>query len=145
MRLAAKIGVGVLAVLALIQVVRPSRSNPPVTADLQAAPEVKEVLRRACYNCHSNETRWPWYSHVAPVSWLLSHDVQDGRKDLNFSTWGTLSGPEQAEERGEIAESIAEGDMPPWYYVPMHPDARLSATDRSLLNAWAGPARGEHR
>ncbi len=145
MRLAAKIGVGVLAVLALIQVVRPSRSNPPVTADLQAAPEVKEVLRRACYDCHSNETRWPWYSHVAPVSWLLSHDVQDGRKDLNFSTWGTLSGPEQAEERGEIAESIAEGDMPPWYYVSMHPDARLSPTDRSLLNAWAGPARGEHR
>lgn len=142
---AAKVGVGMLAVLALIQVVRPSRSNPPVTADLQAPPEVKDVLRRACYDCHSNETRWPWYSHVAPVSWLLSHDVQDGREELNFSAWGSLSAPEQEEQRGKIAESIAEGDMPPWYYVPMHPDARLSATDRSLLNAWAGPDRGAHR
>lgn len=145
MRPAAKIGIGVLAVLALIQVVRPSRSNPPVTADLQASPEVEQVLRRACYDCHSNETRWPWYSHVAPVSWLLSHDVQAGRKELNFSEWGTLSSSEQAEQRGGIAESIAEGEMPPWYYLPMHPDARLSAADQSLLSAWAGPAGGGHR
>ncbi len=145
MRLAAKIGVGVLAVLALIQVVRPPRGNPPVAADLQASPEVKRVLRRACYDCHSNETIWPWYSHVAPVSWLVSYDVQAGRKALNFSDWGTLSAAEQAELRGEIAESIAEGEMPPWYYSPMHPDARLSPADVSLLDAWTGPSRGGGR
>lgn len=145
MRLAAKIGVGVLGILALIQIVRPPRENPPVAADLQAPPEVESLLRRACYDCHSNETRWPWYSHVAPVSWLVSHDVQAGRKELDFSSWGTLSPEEQGEQRGEIAESIAEGDMPPWYYLPMHPDARLSASDRSLLDTWTGPARGENR
>lgn len=142
MRLAAKIGVGALAVLALIQIVRPPRGNPPVTTDMPAPPDVKQVLRRACYDCHSNETTWPWYSHVAPVSWLVSYDVQAGRKALNFSDWGTLSASEQAKQRGEIAESIGEGEMPPWYYLPMHREARLSAADVSLLDAWTRPTRG---
>jgi hypothetical protein len=82
---------------------------------------------------------------AALVSWLVSHDVRAGRKELDFSIWGTLSLAEQAEERGEIAESLAKGEMPPWYYNPMHPDARLSAVDQKLVDAWTGPSRGENR
>src|SRR5260370_21785207 len=82
----------VLAAVALIvaQFFRVDRSNPPVASDLRAPPDVKGILRRACYDCHSNETRWPWYTHVAPVSWLMAYDVHEGRHRLNYSNWGKL-------------------------------------------------------
>ena len=140
MRLAGKIGLVALATFAAIQAIRVDQSNPPVTADLQAPPAVKEVLRRACYDCHSNETRWPWYGHVAPTSWLLHHDVFEGREALDFSEWGTLSPAVQAQRERDVVESIAEGEMPLWYYLPLHPSARLSAADKSVLDAWAAPA-----
>jgi hypothetical protein len=140
-RLAAKIGLGVLATLAVIQIVRLPRSNPPVAADLRAPLDVKGVLERSCYDCHSNETRWPWYSRVAPVSWLVHHDVEAGRKALNFSDWNALPVAQQSKKGREIAESVAEGEMPPWYYVVLHPSAALSASDKSRIEAWAKPIR----
>jgi hypothetical protein len=140
--LPAKIALGVFAVLGLLQVVRFDRTNPPVTADLQAPPDVERVLRRSCYDCHSNETVWPWYSAVAPMSWLLHHDVTAGRDLLNFSEWGALPPQEQAKERREIVESVQEGEMPPWYYVvPMHPSARLTPAETGLLERWAATGR----
>jgi hypothetical protein len=103
----------------------------PVGAELGA------VLRRSCYDCHSNETAWPWYSRVAPVSWLLAHDVGEGREYVNYSTWNRLSEAQQAEAIHESWEHVDEGDMPPWYYVLMHREAGLSDADRELLRAWA--------
>lgn len=130
-------GLSVLAVLIVIQFVPVDTSNPPVTADIPSSPEVKAVLRRACYDCHSNETRWPWYSRVAPASWLTARDVREGRAELNFSTWNEYSTQQRVKKIKESWEEVAEGEMPPWFYLPAHRDARLSAEDRVLLRDWA--------
>jgi hypothetical protein len=127
-----------------IQFVPINRTNPPEQGDFRASTEVVSVLRRACYDCHSNETMWPWYSRVAPLSWVIAHDVNQGRAVLNFSTWSQLSAEKQAEAMKESWEEIAEGKMPTWYYVVLHPEARLSMNDRSILGAWSGsPATGQ--
>lgn len=123
--------------LGAIQLVPVDRTNPPVETEVPATAEVRPVLRRGCYGCHSNETVWPWYSRVAPVSWLIAHDVHDGRKEMNLSTWNRYTAKQQIKKLTESWDEIAEGDMPPWYYVPLHPDARLSAHDQALLRAWS--------
>jgi heme-binding protein len=123
-----------------IQFVPVSRTNPPVQGDFRGSTEVVSVLRRACYDCHSNETVWPWYSRVAPLSWVIAHDVIEGRAALNFSTWDQLSPQKQAEAVKESWDEITEGKMPTWYYVAVHPEARLSANDQSVLRAWSGSA-----
>ena len=125
-----------------IQLVPVSRTNPPVQGDFRGSTEVVSVLRRACYDCHSNETVWPWYSRVAPLSWVIAHDVNEGRAALNFSTWNQLSAEKQAEAMKESWEEVAEGKMPTWYYVALHPEARLSANDQSVLRGWSGSAAG---
>lgn len=138
----ARIGVfSVLGLLLLAQLVPVERRNPPVESEVDAPPEVVSVLRRACYDCHSNETVWPWYSRVAPVSWLVARDVKVGREELNYSAWERYSAEERAEWRGETWEDVAEGEMPPALYLWMHPDARLSEADRGLLRSWAGGSR----
>jgi cytochrome c551/c552 len=114
------------------------RSNPPVQEDIAAPPQVKAILKRACYDCHSNETIWPWYSHVAPVSWLLAWDVHEGREELNFSTWNRYSPKKRNKLIKEIWEEIQEGEMPPWFYLPLHPEADLSDQDHRALQEWAG-------
>ena len=140
-----KIATVTLSVLALallaIQLVPVERSNPPVETEVPASPEVRSILRRACYDCHSNETRWPWYSWIAPVSWLVAHDVHEGREELNFSTWNRLSSKKQVDLLDESWEEVEEGEMPPWFYLPPHPDARLSPDDRAALRAWSRSAR----
>lgn len=128
---------GVLVTLVAIQFVPINQSNPPVESDITTAPEVKAVLRRACYDCHSHETVWPWYSQVAPLSWLITNDVREGRAELNFSTWQRYSTQEQVKKLKENWDEVAEGTMPPWAYRVLHPEARLSAQDRALLQHWA--------
>jgi hypothetical protein len=137
-------GVGIFAVLFLIvaQFVKINRTNPPVESDVQAPANVKSALRTACYDCHSNETTWPWYSHVAPVSWLLAYDVSEGREELNFSTWQRYDAATQLKKLKETIETINEGEMPPWYYSIIHPDARLSEDARRAIVAWASPGPG---
>ncbi len=137
-RFAKRALVALLAVGLLAQLVPVDRTNPPVTADLQAPEDVRAVLRRACYDCHSNETTWPWYSRVAPISWLVAHDVDEAREHMNFSTWGTLSADEQEHLREEAWEEVEEGEMPLWFYVPLHAEAKLDDADRAVLQAWAG-------
>jgi hypothetical protein len=129
--------VALLVALGAIQLVPVDTSNPPVTADVPASPAVKGILRRACYDCHSNETQWPWYGRIAPVSWLLARDVREGRAELNFSTWNQYSTQQRVKKLKESWEEVAEGEMPPWFYLPVHRDARLSADDRTLLRQWA--------
>jgi hypothetical protein len=130
-------GLVLLVALVAIQLVPVETSNPPVTGDVPTSAAVKAVLRRACYDCHSNETLWPWYSRIAPVSWLLARDVREGRAELNFSTWNRYSTQQQVKKLKESWEKVAEGEMPPWFYLPVHRDARLSAEDRVLLRQWA--------
>ncbi len=102
-------GLALALLVAGIQLWPVGRTNPAVTADLRAAPEVQRILRKSCYDCHSNETRWPWYAYVAPVSWLVVHDVKEGRDELNFSSWEELS-PQRKKRRAEKAiDEIEEG------------------------------------
>ena len=121
----------------VIQLIPVDRSNPPVETDLPASPVVKAILKRVCYDCHSNETVWPWYSQMAPFSWLLAWDVQEGREELNFSRWNRYSPKERTKKVKEIWEEIEEGEMPPWLYLPLHPEARLSAEERAVVQEWA--------
>ncbi|MEO7192985.1 MAG: heme-binding domain-containing protein [Vicinamibacterales bacterium] len=123
--------------LVLVQFIRADRSNPPPEIEMPAPPEVQTILRRSCYDCHSNQTRWPWYSNVAPVSWVVARDVHQGRQHLNLSTWNRLSLEKQPRAIREIWEQVAEGEMPMSLYLPLHPDARLSADDKATLLAWA--------
>jgi len=119
---------GVVAVFLLIQLVPYGRdhTNPsggrPISWN---SPRTEELMRGACMDCHSNETQWPWYSNVAPVSWLVQRDVEEGRDRLNLST--------DAPEVEEMIHAIDEGEMPPLQYKPAHPDARLSDRERQEL------------
>src|SRR5258705_3723702 len=131
---------GAAAVLALANLVPLSRSNPPVEQEVDAPPGARAVLERSCFDCHSNQTRWPWYAWVAPASWLLSHDVNEARGHMNFSTWNRYDAQERAEHLEEIAEVVEEGEMPPWFYLPLHPKARLSQSDAAAIHAWTGEA-----
>ena len=129
---------GLAAVFVVAQLVPASRTNPPVEQEVDASPEARAVLERSCYDCHSHATRWPWYSRVAPASWLLAYDVSEAREHLNFSTWGRYDQEEREENLEEIAEVLEEGEMPPWFYLPLHPDARLSPADLAAVRAWTG-------
>ena len=127
----------IVVVFVAMQLVPLDRSNPPVSAEVAAPPDARAVLRRACYDCHSNETVWPWYAWVAPVSWLVARDVHEGRRELNFSVWGRYTTKEQVKKLKETWETVEEGEMPPWYYLPLHRNARLSAQDKAVLQRWA--------
>ena len=129
-----------LALVIVIQFVPVERDNPPVTAGIAATntpPEVLAILRRSCFDCHSNESVWPWYAYVAPVSWLVARDVEEGRAELNFSTWGEYDAVERASKASTAIEEIEEGKMPLPKYLRMHSEARLSPEDIDRLRRWA--------
>lgn len=134
---------GAVLVLAAVQFVPVDRSNPPVETEIPAPENVRAVLRRACYDCHSNESVWPWYSRVAPVSWLVARDVREGRKELNFSTWNLYVEKRRLRKMKEIRDEVAEGEMPPWFYVAAHREAALSDEDVALLNRWTLAEAGQ--
>ena len=124
--------IAALVVFGLIQLVPYGRShtNPPVTAEpVWDIPQTQALAVRACFDCHSNLTTWPWYSNIAPVSWLVQRDVDQGRRRLNFSQWRALR------ESGELSEVVSRGSMPPWFYVIQHPGANLSAAEKTQLEA----------
>lgn len=136
MKLLPKLTLGLVVVLLGMQLVRPEKTNPPVTGEVTAPAEVLPLLRRACYDCHSNETKWPWYADVAPVSWLVVHHTDDGRKHLNFSTWASYEPKKQAHKLEECEELVQSGDMPMPGYVALHPEAKLSDAEKATLLAW---------
>jgi Haem-binding domain len=135
-------GLVIVIVLILSQAIRIDRSNPPVRSDISAGPAIQPILRRACYNCHSNETVWPWYSRVAPASWLVGSDVSEGRQLLNFSEWGSYAADVRSRKLAGITKEIQEGEMPPWYYSIAHSESRLSQSERDQIVAWAIEAAG---
>lgn len=132
----------ILAVLIIafvgIQFVPVQRTNPQVAGEIEAPVEVMDILRRSCYDCHSNETVWPWYSYVAPLSWKIVHDVDEGRDEMNFSEWSGYSDRKRAKKIHEVWEEVDEGEMPLWFYTPLHSEAELSAADKETLHKWAG-------
>jgi Haem-binding domain len=110
--------------------------NPKSQPPLPEKPEVVAILKRACYDCHSHEVKWVWYTRVAPASWLVARDVIEGRKGINFSEW-----PEDDDDRQfnreAVWESVEDGSMPLWFYTPLHPEAVLTDADKAILKAWA--------
>jgi len=128
----------VLVVLGLvgIQFVPVDRSNPPVTGEVSAGDQVMIVLRSSCYDCHSNETRWPWYSQVAPVSWRVAEHVREAREKLNFSEWQGLPVADREKALERIWEEIEKGAMPLSDYLRMHPEAALTEPQREAMRRW---------
>ena len=125
------VGAG-LVLFVLIQLIPIGRNhtNPPVVSEPNwDSPATRELAKIACFDCHSNETVWPWYSNVAPVSWLIYNDVVEGRSRMNFSDWNRDRQP----SIGEIIGELEEGGMPPAQYLLMHPNANLSAADKQAL------------
>jgi hypothetical protein len=101
---------------------------------------ISAILRTSCYDCHSNQTTYPWYSKVAPASWLLAKDIRDGREDLNFSDWGSLGKRRQIGNLRKIKEEVSSGAMPLRNYLIIHRRAKLSAEQKSALVKWTGDA-----
>jgi hypothetical protein len=131
---------GLVAVVIVIQFIPVDRSHPPAQAEIEAPPEVMEILRTACYDCHSYETEWPWYGYVAPLSWWLAHHQEEAREEMNFSDWGLLEHDKRAELEEEIWEEVEEGEMPLPAYRRVHPEARLEERQLRVLESWS---RGE--
>lgn len=129
--------IGTTALLTLIQVIPVDHSDPPVGSLVPAPPSALAVLRKSCWDCHSNETKWPFYAQVAPVTWLVTHDVYDGRRNINFTTWSEYWEEDQGVLIREVGEMVFKGKMPPWFYLPMHPSARLSGSEKQLILDWA--------
>ena len=148
--------VGFIGLIALIQFVPVQHSNPPAADPVVFAdPNAEAIAKRACYDCHSNQTTWPWYSYVAPLSWYSINHVEEGRAQLNFSdVAATLTNARESDDAGEqttvaelaeeSAETINKNEMPPSYYTLIHTDAILSATDKEALIAGINQALASH-
>jgi hypothetical protein len=112
-------------------------TNPTERFPFDGPPAVEAVMRRACFDCHTNETRWPLYARIAPGSWLMARDIHNGRNHLNFSKWADSDDEERQTDRENCWEQVESGEMPPWFYIlPFHPDAKLSAADKATLKAY---------
>jgi hypothetical protein len=112
-------------------------SNPPNRFKVDAPPEVLAILRRSCFDCHSNETHWPLYARIAPGSWLLASDVHKGRNHLNFSEWGSVDEDERQDDLEACWDQVEQGAMPPLKYIyPFHMSAKLSDADKATLKAF---------
>ena len=137
-------GVGCLVVM---QFFGPAKTNPVTDASqtmetrLQVTPPVAAILDRSCNDCHSNKTRWPWYSNVAPVSWFVIDHVDEGRQNLNFSEWGRYTQRDVDGMLKQICREVKAGAMPLSSYTPLHPGSSLSPEDVKTLCAWTDAER----
>ncbi len=136
--------IGLVVVFFLIQFIQPSRTNPPVVpsrsleAHVEVPPEVQTVLKRSCYDCHSSSTVWPWYSHVAPVSWYIAHDVNTARGHVNLQNWeAQINEQEGKEHLGLICKLVREGNMPPADYRFMHKGTDVTPAETAAICAWS--------
>ena len=127
------LGVMIFIILVAIQFIPVSYTNPPVINEPNwDSPETRALVARACFDCHSNETDLPWYSTLAPASWLIYRDINNGREKMNFSEW-RMKSKKVEHSVDEIEELVRNGKMPPWFYLPMHPKAKLSVDEKELL------------
>lgn len=128
--------------LVAIQLYRPARTNPPedpsltLNAHTEVPPDVDSTFARSCNDCHTHKTVWPWYSNVAPLSWLVISDVNDGRRHLNLSEWGKYTPERQQRKLSELCEEVAEGEMPLKQYTWIHEVAGLDGPQRRQICDW---------
>lgn len=133
--------------LVVAQIYKPARTNSPIDHNQQigetlaAEPLIASILDRSCYDCHSNRTVWPWYSYVAPVSWLVLSDVNRGRQRVNFSEWGSCATDKRSKLLEVICKEVTEGDMPPITSTPMHSAAKLTKADAEEICRWTAATR----
>ena len=144
-----KIALGLLAVFAVMQFFRPDKNlaaaapfagPDDITALLPPPPDVRATLAAACYDCHSDHTRYPWYAAVQPLAWWLADHVKDGRRELNFSRFATYSKQRQLDRLGAVADEVRERKMPLSSYTWTHGDAQLTEPQVAALAAWAEAA-----
>jgi len=127
----------------VIQAFRPDRISvnevnaDDVTKKMQVPENVQQILKRSCFDCHSNYTVWPWYSNIAPMSWLVAKDVRNGRAKMNFSEWGKIPAAKQEARLEDICDKIKEDEMPLKEYLLLHGDAKLSQQDKDVLCRWS--------
>lgn len=137
-----KIGLGFIVLLVLIQLIRVDTTNPDVdgvndySIVTNAPDEISDLLKNSCYDCHSNETRHPWYSNIAPVSWMLKNHIDEGREHVNFSEWGNYSFKKKMALQEECMEELEKDKMPLKSYTMIHSNAELSANDKAVLIKW---------
>jgi hypothetical protein len=121
--------------------VKTARSSAPLMAGAGATSEVTAIFERSCQNCHSERTEWPWYSYVAPLSWLIEGDVHDGRSHMNLSGWGAYTDEQKVELLTKMGVDVRNHRMPLPKYLKLHPQARLSDDDVVRLYTWAQSER----
>ena len=144
-----KILIVLLLVLVVIQFIRPAKNaDNTVTAKdvtvLYTVPDsVQLILQKACYDCHSNNTSYPWYSKIQPVAWWLNDHIEEGKEELNFSDFGSRTLPKQAKKLKKLAKEVEEGEMPLDSYTWIHKDAKLTAREKEILITWANNLAGE--
>jgi len=137
-----------IGVIVAVQLIRPARTNPPtdpsrtLAASMPVPPAAQSVLERSCRDCHSNDTRWPWYSNVAPMSWMLIDHVNSGRRHFNYSDWAGYAPEKSRKVLHDICEETQQGSMPVGSYTLIHRDARLSDADVQTLCAWTKALAG---
>jgi hypothetical protein len=140
------LGVGLFGFL-FIQFLGPGKTNPPVensqtlTVQLEVTPKVKNIIERACQNCHSYETQWPWYSNVAPVSWFVIDHVNHARREMDLSNWAQYDRNKMIHKLEEMCELVEQGEMPLSPYLWMHDEAYLAVEDVNILCEWSTAER----
>lgn len=138
-----KIALGVLAVFVIIQFIRPAKNTNAVSATNNIAtlygitPEVDVILKKACYDCHSNNTTYPWYFSIQPVAWWMTDHINEAKEELNFSEFGAMPVPKQLKKIKKTAKAVKEGWMPLNSYTWMHKDAVLTDAEKDAVVAWA--------
>lgn len=134
-----KVLIALLVVFVIIQFFRIDKTNPPVNEGMDfltiknTPQQTADKIKAACYDCHSNESKYPWYSNVQPVAWFLKNHIDEGRKHLNFSTFATYDAKKQAHKLEECVEMIEKGEMPMESYIIAHPEAKLSEQEKTML------------
>lgn len=142
-----KILLGTISVLVLIQFIRPEKNNGSAASEndifntVKTSEEVKNILIKSCYDCHSNHTDYPWYNNIQPIAFWLAHHVKEGKEELNFSEFKNYSLKKQLHKLEETVEMINENEMPLSSYIIIHKNAKLAASEKQLLINWATEGR----
>ena len=136
--------IAMAALFLAAQVVPVETKNPVVSEWVDAPPAIRAVIEQSCVDCHSYETRWPWYAYVAPVSWLVARDVREGRYALNFSAWDEYDEAERIDLLERVGEEVRAERMPPWYYLALHPEAFTDVEMVDLLSGWGQATESDY-
>ncbi len=137
-----KITIALSAILVIIQFFRIDKTNPPVIQEndfltITNPPEdISKMIKSACYDCHSNESKYPWYTNISPISWWVKDHINEGRRELNFSEWGTFKDKRKKHKLEEVYEEVEEGEMPLESYLIIHDEAKLTTDQKTALINW---------